>query len=265
MKILAIMGSPHKGNTYEVLERIEKQLKGYSNVDFEYIHLKDLDIKPCKGCFVCFLRGEEKCPLKDDVRSIASKMDEADGVIFATPVYSMHVSYLLKNFIDRISYNFHRPRYFGKYALNVVVTANMGMKDTLKYLSGLTLCWGFEQTGKLGYWMAPKNTTLRVFKKNKVNTEKEVEKFYRAIKENRKRKLTFIDYIMFHSTRAIFSKSGELSPTDYKYYNDKGWFDKKKKYFFDHIQHNPIKSGIARLMGIMMGRQLEKSLRKSGK
>jgi multimeric flavodoxin WrbA len=262
VKILAIMGSPHRGNSTDIVGKIEKRLKTYNDVDFEYILLKDMDIKPCRGCFLCFMKGKDKCPLKDDVKAIAAKMDEADGVIFSTPVYSMHVSYLLKTFIDRISYNFHRPRYFGKYSMNVVVTGNMGMKETLKYLKGLSLCWGFELTGELGFYMAPKNTTIRVFKKNKDNLEAETDKFYRAIKEKKKRRLTFVDYIMFHSTRAIFSKTGELSPTDYKYYKENGWFDKKKKFFFDNIRHNPVKSALAGFMGFMMGKQLEKSLKK---
>ncbi|MBD3255313.1 MAG: hypothetical protein GF383_09485 [Candidatus Lokiarchaeota archaeon] len=41
-------------------------------------------------------KGEDKCPLKDDREIISKKLDDADGVIFATPVYSMRISYLLK-------------------------------------------------------------------------------------------------------------------------------------------------------------------------
>jgi multimeric flavodoxin WrbA len=44
-------------------------------------------------------------------------MHAADGVIFATPVYVMNVSALMKTFIDHFSYIYHRPRFFDKKAL----------------------------------------------------------------------------------------------------------------------------------------------------
>ena len=53
VKVLAIMGSPHNGNSLEITQRIEDKLVGLGDVDFEYIHLKDIDLQPCKGCFVC--------------------------------------------------------------------------------------------------------------------------------------------------------------------------------------------------------------------
>ena len=49
---------------------------------------------------------------------IARKIDEADGVIFVSPAYSMHVSYLFKRFVDRFACTFHRPCYWGKYGPN---------------------------------------------------------------------------------------------------------------------------------------------------
>jgi multimeric flavodoxin WrbA len=121
MKILTIMGSPHNGNTLEKIKKIENKLIGYDDVEFEVINLKDIELKPCKGCFICFIKGDNSCPIKDDKSEIFKKMDEADGVIFASPVYSMHVSYHMKLFIDRFSCTFHRPRYFGKYAISVAV------------------------------------------------------------------------------------------------------------------------------------------------
>ena len=46
MKIIAIMGSPHKGNTLELTQRVEERLKTLGDMDFEYLHLKDADLKP---------------------------------------------------------------------------------------------------------------------------------------------------------------------------------------------------------------------------
>ena len=46
MKVLAIMGSPRKkGNTYKVTRKIEESMMQLRNVEFEYVFLKDVDIK----------------------------------------------------------------------------------------------------------------------------------------------------------------------------------------------------------------------------
>ncbi|WP_269850614.1 flavodoxin family protein [Methanosarcina horonobensis] len=89
-------------------------MQDLGNIEFEYLMLKDADLSQCHGCFVCFTTGENHCPCKDDAPAIEQKMHSADGVIFATPVYGMNVSALMKTFIDRFSYIFHRPRFFDK-------------------------------------------------------------------------------------------------------------------------------------------------------
>lgn len=115
MKIVSpIMGSPRKSNTYRAAKKNRRVLQDLGNIEFEYLMLKDADLSQCHGCFVCFTTGENHCPCKDDAPAIEQKMHSADGVIFATPVYGMNVSALMKTFIDRFSYIFHRPRFFDK-------------------------------------------------------------------------------------------------------------------------------------------------------
>jgi len=62
-------------------------------------------------------------------------MMEADGVIFATPVYGFQVSWLMKLFIDRHGYIFHRPRFFQKKALLLATAGFAGTGDVLRYLN----------------------------------------------------------------------------------------------------------------------------------
>jgi multimeric flavodoxin WrbA len=257
------MGSPHKGNTFEITQRIEKKLKEHSDVEFEYVHLKDLDIQPCKGCFLCFVKGEDCCPVKDDKEMIMQKMAHADGVIFVSPVYSMHVTYLFKTFIDRIAYNFHRPCYFGKYAITVAATGGIGLEDALKYLKMVATSTGFAFVDELGFIAPPKNTSYKKLIVKKDRTEEVVTKFYTAIKENKPRKLTLSDYIHFHSMRTVYSRLETMSPVDYKYFKDKGWNEKGKKYFCDNVKGNFLKERIAAALGWYMGRQIDKAMKKS--
>jgi multimeric flavodoxin WrbA len=110
------MGSPITGNTYRAAERIRELMEAHGPVEFEYLWLRDEDLLPCRGCFVCIARGEERCPNRDDAPAIEQRMREAGGVIFALPVYGMNVSGLFKTFVDRFCYIFHPPRFFDKKA-----------------------------------------------------------------------------------------------------------------------------------------------------
>ena len=93
MKILTICGSPRKGGTFKVLNSIKEE---FPDINYEILMLKDMNMKDCLGCYVCINRGPEYCPLKDDRDVILRKMEEADGVIFATPRNTRHVHVLMK-------------------------------------------------------------------------------------------------------------------------------------------------------------------------
>ena len=112
MKILAICGSPHRGNTYSVLNTIKEN---YPTIDYKLLMLNEVNLEPCRGCYVCVLRGEEKCPLKDDRDMIIKEILDADGVVFASPVYVNFISALMKGFMERLGFFSHRPRFFDKY------------------------------------------------------------------------------------------------------------------------------------------------------
>ena len=150
MKILVIMGSPHKGNTYAAAKKIEEAMRKRSDMEFEYLMLAEANLSPCRGCFICFLKGEGSCPIDDDAAAIGEKLENADGVIFASPVFGMNVTGLMKTFIDRFSYIFHRPRFFSKKALLLSTTGALGQKDVLKYLHMVAGIWGFRGRGDRG-------------------------------------------------------------------------------------------------------------------
>jgi multimeric flavodoxin WrbA len=263
MKIVAIVGSPHKGNSLEVTQRIERKLTQYGDVAFETVDLRRVDLQPCRGCFGCFITGDDWCPAKDDKQTIARKLEEADGVIFVSPVYSMHVSYLFKRFVDRFACTFHRPRFFGKYAIVVAVAGNIGLKETNRYLKDVATAWGFEVLGELGYLMAPRNTPLRIIGTQKDRTDEVLAKFYRTIKEKPPRKLTFRDHLTFRIMQASYARLETLSPKDYEYWKEQGWLEPETVYFHDHIRANWLYDRATRAMGWLTGRQIDKALANS--
>ncbi len=75
MKIVAIIGSPHKGNTLKITQQVEENMKNLGDVKFDYLFLKDIDLKQCTGCFNCLRNGKEFCPLKDDRDRILEQLN----------------------------------------------------------------------------------------------------------------------------------------------------------------------------------------------
>jgi multimeric flavodoxin WrbA len=223
MKILVIMGSPRKGNTFRAAKKIEEFMQSMGNVEFEYLLLKDVGLSQCSGCFVCFVKGEDHCPHKDCSSTIEQKMNSADGVIFATPVYGMNVSALMKTFVDRFSYIFHRPRFFDKKALLLSTTGAVGNKEILNYLKLVAAIWGFEVVHSVGLVTPPMQLPRKKEQENNRKLEKAALKFYNSFQKKRSSP-GLRDVIVFHAQKASFGEIGLTSPADYTYWKEKGIF-----------------------------------------
>lgn len=237
MKVLVIMGSPRKGNTYRAAERIREIMQEKVPVEWEYVVLRDLHLEQCRGCASCIVKGEEFCPIKDDVPAVTRNMHDADGVIFASPVYALQVTGLMKVFIDRHSYILHRPRFFGKKALILATAGAVGIHDVLKYLDSVVHMWGFEVAGKVG--------TLEEFIPGSRNLENDqklrvaAEVFSAALMRESPPRPGFMDVLIFHGLRATFDELAETFPADYAYWTEKGWMGEKARYFVD-VPVNPV-------------------------
>jgi multimeric flavodoxin WrbA len=240
MKILAIIGSPKgKGNSYKVTKEVEEKMKGMDNVTFEYLFLKDVDLQMCRGCFSCVIKGENFCPIKYDRAEIEDKMLKSDGIIFVTPCYCQNISALLKNFIDRFSYVFHRPRFFNQEAMVLATTGGAGLKETLNYLSKLEV-WGFGPVTKLGAIYPPWPASKGLKIKNKKEISRSTEEFYKKLKGKKHPSPGFNQYMHFRFME-MTSDMKEYLPVDNEFYKD-------KKDFFYPVKINPFKKGFASLM-----------------
>lgn len=103
LKILAINGSPRKGNTDFMLQTILN-----SEADSEVIYLRDKKIMFCGGGDDCCPKTL-RCHIKDDMPDIYDKLEKADIIILASPCYFSNVTARMKNFMDRCN-----PYYFNK-------------------------------------------------------------------------------------------------------------------------------------------------------
>lgn len=103
MKLLAVCGSPRKGNTEWMVERVLEGARD-AGAETELVLLRKLKIELCRGCLTCETGqdgGRGSCVIKDDMAPLLAKVLEADAIVFGTPVYFYLLSALLKNFMDR--------------------------------------------------------------------------------------------------------------------------------------------------------------------
>jgi multimeric flavodoxin WrbA len=99
MKIVAIGGSPRKGNSEWMLSQL-KQYLAEKGAEVEVILLRKMDIKNCTGCLKCEDR-KGLCVLKDDMNELFPRLIAADVILMASPVYFEMISGPLKVFMDR--------------------------------------------------------------------------------------------------------------------------------------------------------------------
>jgi len=257
-KVLVIMGSPRKGNTFRACEELRGLIEMKLPVDFEYLWLKDADLAPCKGCLACFSLGEDHCPSHDDARIIERKMEDADAVVFATPVYGMSVSGQMKIFIDRLSYVFHRPRFFDKKAIIITTAGILGNDDVQKYLDMVARIWGFEVAGKAGTVTA-EPLSRRQTEQNRKEIARAAKEFAAALNRPARRSPGLMDVLIFHGQRAAFSQLMGVSPADFRYWKEKGWLDSGVKYFVD-VPVNPVYHAIGTVTGWLSARQIRKDM-----
>jgi len=127
-------GRKQRGLTYAATRRFLDNLESYGDVQGEIVFLSERNLGLCRGCKACFLRGEERCPLNDDRDLLIEKMMASDGVVFASPTYSFQVSAIMKAFLDRLGFAFHRPRFHGKAFTGIVAQGFHGGGKIEKYL-----------------------------------------------------------------------------------------------------------------------------------
>jgi multimeric flavodoxin WrbA len=102
-RVLAFNSSPRKGkgNTALILNPfIEGMREAGAEVDLYYNY--NLKIKPCRGCFNCWLKTPGVCSHKDDMQWLLPKMRNAGILVYATPLYSYGMNGQMKNLIDRM-------------------------------------------------------------------------------------------------------------------------------------------------------------------
>jgi multimeric flavodoxin WrbA len=132
MKILAIHGSPRTiRSTTRKLTTLVLEGAAESGAETDIIELCDCRVTPCTACEGCSFNGI--CVYEDDVSSVVERMNDADGIIFASPVYIDNVSGQMKLFFDRLADAIHYQVLAGKFGCSVATTHTSGGDEVVAY------------------------------------------------------------------------------------------------------------------------------------
>ena len=141
MKVVAIQSSPNlDGLTSSLAQAVLKGVEAEGGKT-ELIHLNRLEMKPCIACDSGWgkCRTEGVCILEDDFEALREKVDKADALVFATPVYFGDLSESAKTFLDRLR-RVERGRGFktfnGKKAIGIASAGGSG-RGAVRALSNL--------------------------------------------------------------------------------------------------------------------------------
>ena len=108
MKVLMINGSPRiNGATAKALKEMEK-IFGEQKVEVEIVNVGTMPVRGCIACGSCYKTG--KCAIDDIVNELAPKLEAADGLVVASPVYYASANATIIAVLDRLFYSTRFPK-----------------------------------------------------------------------------------------------------------------------------------------------------------
>lgn len=123
-RIVILVGSMRKGGNTDLLAQAFAEGAGKNNT-VETVSVADYKVNPCVGCNSCFTREGNYCFQKDDMAEIYKKLEIADMVVIASPVYFYGISAELKAIIDRLHTPMRNKFRVKKLALLLVGAATL--------------------------------------------------------------------------------------------------------------------------------------------
>jgi len=259
MKILVCMGSYRKnGNTAHIVDLILAQLEQEAQqqlvpLEIETLYLGHQDIGICRGCRVCFDRGEDHCPQKDDLLAIKAKMQAADGILVASPVYVDDVSGITKNWIDRLAHVCHRPEFAGKSAYLVVTVGSSPCDHALRTLMIALSTWGLHIAGQTGFKTGATMPSEVLQTRFSRETTRIGRKLFTSLQKRQYANPSFFSLMMFKIQQTAWQHKANKNSVDYTYWSNKGWLDPRRTFYIPNTAH-PLKLAAARLTGSVIAR-----------
>lgn len=154
-KVVVFKGSPRKnGYTAKLLEQVVKgaESKGAEIIEFD---LNNSEIRGCQGCFYC--RTHDGCAVKDYLQPMYESINEADAIVFGSPIYYYQITGQARVWLDRtfpmLGNNFE-PRHPGKKLLMIFAQGSSDPTigaEGIKFVTSILESYGWKLEDSIHY------------------------------------------------------------------------------------------------------------------
>ena len=105
MKALFLNGSPRKN--FNTAQLLQKAMEGAqkAGAETELIHLFDYEFTGCRSCFACKVKNSKTngvCAIRDSIRPVIEKAQQADIIVIGSPVYFGYPTGQVRNLVERL-------------------------------------------------------------------------------------------------------------------------------------------------------------------
>ena len=147
--VLILSSSPRIGGNSDLLcDSLAAGVESVGNKAVK-LHVAQMKIAPCRACEYCHENSDGVCVIRDDMDQIWAALDQADAVVFASPIYFFDCSAQLKLVIDRL-YARYEQMQVENSALLLTCGAEEDVAESAMILyRKLAACCGFQDKGIL--------------------------------------------------------------------------------------------------------------------
>lgn len=228
MKVVMVNGQNHKGSSYHIGRMLADKLTGPENIT-EFFLPRDYPYF-CLGCAQCIIDDRTRCPHAAELEPITAAMDEADVLIFTSPVYVYHASGSMKAFLDHYGWRWmvHRPEpsMFRKQGVVISTAAGAGMKTTNRDMADSLYFWGVGHIYRYGLAVNAISWD-GVPAKRKAAAEKKTDRLAAEIRRRDGHVKPGFKTRAFFNVMRILGKKVD-NPPDAAYWEAHGWYGKAR-------------------------------------
>ncbi len=254
MKLILINSSARVGgNTGRVMTQFEEAFSRLARerkiaIETECVNLARLPLKACMRCRVCFDKGEQNCPLKDELLPLWERMHAADGYVIASPVYVEDVNGVMKNWIDRMAFTSHRPAFFGKRAL-LFTTSGIGSSNhALNTMSTAFGTWGIKVTQRMRFRLGALSEPDEIRLRYGDAINRTASQYLNALQQQHFTP-SFYSLLAFTVQQAYWRKhERERDTYDSLFWQEQGWLFAGRRYY-DRSMERSFRALVARQVG----------------
>ena len=101
MKVVILMGSPREDGNTAAMAQAYKEGAELSGHDVEIVNVGSMKINGCLSCEYCHGEGNGNCIQQDDMQKVYPVINEAEIIVFASPIYYFTMSAQIEAVIQR--------------------------------------------------------------------------------------------------------------------------------------------------------------------